>query len=618
MFVLIVLSFDSYSQTIINAYAKVINISGVNLDLSNVNIANDDFLVGEEVIIMQMQDDIIGANTGNNSDFGNIAAIANAGLYEVATIASHTSGSTSLTLTKALTNSYNIGANSSVQIISYPKYTNYSTSGELTALAWNGNIGGVFAINVTNTLTLSDNISVDNLGFRGGVPNPTSDGSGCNATVFITNSNAHGRKGEGIYKSINTQYVAGRGKIANGGGGGSFHNGGGGGGGNFTNGGNGGPGWQSGSSTGCNPSAGGLGGVDLSDYISANRIFLGGGGGGGQQNNNVSPNGGTGGGIIFIKANAVSTLGGCGGISISSNGQSIASSGNDGGSGSGAGGSILFDVVTWDLNCQLDVFAAGGAGGNVNSGAAHGGGGGGGRGVIVLSGTAPVSNFTTSNTAGIGGTNSNNGTGGAAQSGQTSPSSPSADPDGIVESEQGPLPVKLLFWNGKAKESGVQLEWATATEIDNDYFSIDRSMNGKDWQTITIINGNGSTSDRNNYQYFDNYYTNKPTYYRLLQTDYDGESELFNTIVVQPNLHATNILLTPNPNDGHFAIQMSNLEEESLVDIQIFGSEGKSIEYNSLRIYNQIQFDLSDKPAGVYLLKITSFGDTKVMRVKIK
>src|ERR1700744_1647355 len=70
----------------INAYAKVTNVTTNTLTLTNVNQTYHTFSVGEQVILVQMQDDVIGANTTNVSTFGTISSIANAGVYEVATI----------------------------------------------------------------------------------------------------------------------------------------------------------------------------------------------------------------------------------------------------------------------------------------------------------------------------------------------------------------------------------------------------------------------------------------------------------------------------------------------------------------------------------------------------
>lgn len=770
--------FQVKSQSVINAYAKVTNIAGTSLSLSNVNETNDTFEAGERVIVMQMQGDIIGANTNNDANFGNISAIGSVGLYEDAIIqsvneslgavediwyetfedlavnaqtdagatswtiacqgatpcgiaspgannnyfqvrsdfllngtrtfvgegvtnpakwssgvinisgvqnltvsinlgqenyddasdyvrayysinggvetlltngnqsgaftnvtatASGISGNTlqlhiyvmndanndrgkfdnirvqgqkyypnSITLASSLINTYSIGTNTSVQIISFPRFTNYTTTSNLTALAWDGNIGGVFALDVTNTLTLAHNISVNAQGFRGGIPNPTGDGSGCSSTVYITNSNNHARKGEGIYKVTNTNYQAGRAKVTNGGGGGSFHNAGGGGGGNFTVGGDGGPGWD-GSTTGCSPSGGGLGGLDLSSYIGASRVFMGGGGGGGQQNNNVATTGGTGGGVILIRASTVQTNGGCGGLSITANGANIALAGNDGGGGAGAGGAIVFQVNTWNLACQLTTEARGGNGGSVNSGAAHGGGGGGGKGVIIFSGTVPATNFTASNSQGTGGANGTNPASGNAVAGGTNPTSPSADPDGIVESSSGVLPVELLNWKAKEVNNHVLLTWATASETNNHFFTIEKSTDAKNWNILATVEGAGTTENKQYYDLIDENLSAALVYYRLSQTDYDGTTEVFDVVSVKISVFSANLLLYPNPNTGNFRIKLPDMLASQEISVAIFDAKGRQLLADVRQEWGEVVVEGNSLPTGYYFVKV-SFG----------
>lgn len=764
------------SQTVINAYAKVTNISGTTLTLSNINETNHSFANGEDIIIMQMQDDIIGANTGDNSSFGDLSAISSAGLYEKATIStyvpsgttidlynenfddgvlmigdnedtgetawtinSHTGGGTfqvdnadaiiglsfsganlgdvttnwisetldissysdvsisadlaetdydansdfvrlqydldgggwttiqtsrnnfgtsspsissingstlrvrvrirnngttkrgifdnvlirgnttsnTLILDGSLTNTYNTGVNSSVQIISYQSRASYTTSGNLTALPWDGDIGGVFAINVAGTLTLANNITTSSQGFRGGAANPTGLGGACDGTTYRINNDGYARKGEGIYLSTNNDYLAGRGKIINGGGGGNPHNGGGGGGGNFTAGGDGGPGWNR-TAGGCNPTGGGAGGIDLSDHISGSRLYMGGGGGGGQQNNNLSDDGGIGGGIIIIKANTLLTNGGCGGLTISADGEDNGAAGNDGGAGAGAGGSVLFQVSTWSLNCQLDVSATGGDGEDVGSSAIHGGGGGGGKGVIILSGTAPSSNFGTDNSQGAGGQNGSGGGASSAPPGASNPSSGTADPDGLIESEEGPLPVELLNWQGCRKEGGVYLEWETATETNNDFFAIERSLNGRDWKVIAEVSGNGTKTSNSQYSYIDYYENVELVYYRLSQTDYDGTRELFETIAITGDQRLSNLLLFPNPSYGKFQVQLPSVEDLPLMNIEIIDTNGKRMTFNAERVSGKMEIDLIDRTPGLYFLTISSGVYRKTYRVRVR
>lgn len=236
----------------INAYAKVTSVAGTTLNLSNVNQTYHTFAAGEQIVVMQMQDNVIGSNTSNNSSFGSVSTIANAGIYEFATINSVAGMPASLTITGSLVNTYNTSATASVQIISFNKLstTHYTTSSNITGVAWNGSVGGVVAFQVGGTLTLANSVSADGLGFRGGSLNTNYEVT-CEPNVYDTSSSNYAYKGEGIYASSGRNYTnqTGRAPLLNGGGGGSDDNGGGGGGGNYTAGGAGGQGWTCSSAT---------------------------------------------------------------------------------------------------------------------------------------------------------------------------------------------------------------------------------------------------------------------------------------------------------------------------------------------------------------------------------
>jgi hypothetical protein len=144
-----ILFFGLTSLSQINAYAKVSLISGNSISVSNVNQAFHTFIVGEKIIIMQMQDDIIGANTNDDLNFGDISTISSAGLYEVrqiqsiggvSTVGYSAANPTSITFANSVLNTFNINANSSVQIISYREMStgNYSTTADMILQDLNG------------------------------------------------------------------------------------------------------------------------------------------------------------------------------------------------------------------------------------------------------------------------------------------------------------------------------------------------------------------------------------------------------------------------------------------------------------------------------------------------
>lgn len=609
-FVFIFFSLGSHAQ-ILNAYAKISGITGGNqLTVVNVNEASHTFTVGGKVVIMQMQDDVIGANTGDVSTFGNLASISSAGLYEIGTIASRspaTGTPTTITLSSALANTYHTGTNASLQLISYRHMgSNYTTASTITGLTWNGNVGGVIAFEVTNTLTLNHPVSADLIGFRKGLINSNAVAGTCLPTLFRTSSNSQAFKGEGIYKATDVNYTNARGKILNGGGGGNEHNGGGGGGGNYSAGGDGGFGYSCG--TGVN-SAGGLGGISLSGQIASNRIFMGGGGGGGQQNNTVGLDGGSGGGIILIKATTIATNTVCGSaIRITANGGTTASCGNDGAGGGGAAGTIVLQVANYAASstCPLSINANGGNGGSVGDGAEHGGGGGGGQGAVIFSAAQPTVNISTTTTNGTGGSNNASGASFAGNGG-------GVNNTGIL-SMGGPLPVEILSFTGEKESARVKLSWTTASEKNTADFIVERS---RDAQLFTVLGsrkarGHAYTSGR--YELYDESPFEGMTYYRLKQVDHDG-SYNYSSIIAVSFAHETYFSLFPNPSPTGNTVYLSlDKPFSGKVEICIFDMTGMLVltQHSILESGEGAEINCI-LPRGIYLVRLNT-GNNSLLR----
>lgn len=619
--VLIILSaIRTWSQNPVNCYAKVTGISGSVLTLSNVNETYHSFEDGSQIIIMQMQDNVIGSNTTNAATFGNLGSIQSAGLFEIARIASHTeSGSlpNTITLSAPLVNTYNTGANSSVQIISFRFMgANYTTTANIGTLPWNGNIGGVTALSVTSVFTLGHSISANGCGFTGGSKNTPNGYSSCdNSNYATTLATRYAGKGEGIYKRTNTAYAAARGKILNGGGGGNDVNAGGGGGGNYTSGGTGGSGWTP-SGAGCSPIAGGLGGLSLSGSISGSRLFMGGGGGGGHENDGVGSPGAAGGGIILIRAGTLVTAA-CSGVSITANGAVAANAANDGAGGGGAGGSVIFNVGAFSIpgSCPLAVSANGGNGGNSNAAGgadSHGGGGGGGQGVVIYSAAQPLTNMTSNTIPGNGGVSC-----GSCNASQNGAIGSGTSNSGIITGATGPLPVELLYFGAKLAEDGaVLLEWRTAVEENSRSFVLLRLKEQGQSEELAHIPSKGSNS---HYTFTDRNAGKGIRYYRLRQVDKDGRESLKPWVEINTGGEEEDalVLLYPNP---------LSTQEELTVNYRGAGIPHKEIELLNITsgivlkrnaVFNNelLTLPMTGVEPGAYLLRVS--GGNRVFNKKL-
>ncbi|MFY2556208.1 adventurous gliding motility protein AgmC [Corallococcus terminator] len=302
----------------------------------------------------------------------------NVGRWELARVSSVVVGSpTVLQLSAPLMYSY---TSPGAQVVTVPEYgsVNVTAAGSLVPPAWDGNSGGILAFLASGALINNGAIRADGAGFRGGTFTNNTSRTLCEGgDLSTTLGGSH--KGEGVVVS-RFGSASGRGNLVNAGGGGNCNNAGGGGGGHR---GFGGTGGRSSFLDGSRD-VGGLGGT-LMDYSTVEALLFGGGGGAGEGDNAVGTSGGTGGGVVFVRAANISGTG-----RISANGDAaLAANGEDGAGGGGAGGSVIVRTSA-ALNCgQVEV--RGGSGGNVLAASFQLGPGGGGAGGSVLLNGTPVS-----------------------------------------------------------------------------------------------------------------------------------------------------------------------------------------------------------------------------------
>jgi hypothetical protein len=139
------------------------------------------------------------------------------------------------------------------------------------------------------------------------------------------------------------------------------------------------------------------------------------------------------------------------------------------------------------------------------------------------------------------------------------------------------LPVELLEFkatpNSAAKS--VDLLWVTASEINNDYFVIERSTNANDWLPLDSVDGAGNSNAVLSYHYPDNNPFSGTSYYRLKQVDFNGTTEYSNIEVV--NFEGLEIVsLFPNPSNGEVSISIKSSATGTL-ELKAYDSVGKLV-----------------------------------------
>lgn len=138
------------------------------------------------------------------------------------------------------------------------------------------------------------------------------------------------------------------------------------------------------------------------------------------------------------------------------------------------------------------------------------------------------------------------------------------------------LPVNLLSFGGSQIENSIHLSWQTATELNNDYFTVERSQNGIHYEVIGEVQGYGTTNEQQDYQFIDNSPLQGLSYYRLRQTDFDGTIEIFRAVsVVLKSLASASASVFPNPfSQSDLTVSLRGFAALSDVQLDILNVNG--------------------------------------------
>lgn len=160
------------------------------------------------------------------------------------------------------------------------------------------------------------------------------------------------------------------------------------------------------------------------------------------------------------------------------------------------------------------------------------------------------------------------------------------------------LPVELIYFVSQCEDDMVILNWATASELNNDYFTISYSTDGVQWEKLATIQGAGNASQANHYQHqFRRFWKEDVIYFQLSQTDFNGTTAIEGIRSIQCEVN--NIQLFPNPNSGVFFIE--GLPEKST--IQIFNILGAKV-YETEENNAFTTLELNHLAPGVYSVRI--------------
>ena len=174
-----------------------------------------------------------------------------------------------------------------------------------------------------------------------------------------------------------------------------------------------------------------------------------------------------------------------------------------------------------------------------------------------------------------------------------------------------PAPVGLISFAGNCIDGKNVLDWSTATETNNDFFTLERTYDGNNFSVVSTVDGAGNSDMPLHYSATDEIPAADITYYRLKQTDYNGQFEYVGGMVAVRNENSKEIFCYPNSDKSKIII--ANLSGET--SYSIYNSVGQLIGRGTLS-KNENEIDIASFNPGFYLLELQ--GENEVVKKFVK
>ncbi len=177
------------------------------------------------------------------------------------------------------------------------------------------------------------------------------------------------------------------------------------------------------------------------------------------------------------------------------------------------------------------------------------------------------------------------------------------------------LPIDLISFDAKLDGDLVKLSWETASEINNDYFTLERSVDAVSWEEFKTIKGSGNSNQILSYKDYDYTPYLGTSYYRLKQTDFDGTysySEIQTILNFTSNLIKPVIVANPIPQGANVKIMMRDILDREIV---IYNSLGNRVSSEIISQNDQLYLATRHLPKGTYILSLNSNNEQITQKV---
>ena len=183
--------------------------------------------------------------------------------------------------------------------------------------------------------------------------------------------------------------------------------------------------------------------------------------------------------------------------------------------------------------------------------------------------------------------------------------------------ECGNVAIELIEFDGRVEEEGNMLYWSTASEFENDYFELQRSLDGTDFEPIAQVDATGNSNITTNYYHIDEDAPRGWSYYRLHVIDIDGNVDKTQIVpLYRPYDDKGDLTVTPVPTTDFINLSFQ-ADRSDKVDFEIYDATGRLmrvIEVETIEGFNETQVDVRSYPTGAYLVRMNSANSMVVRK----
>lgn len=180
------------------------------------------------------------------------------------------------------------------------------------------------------------------------------------------------------------------------------------------------------------------------------------------------------------------------------------------------------------------------------------------------------------------------------------------------------LPISLVKFEAEKLAEKVKLTWATATEINNQKFIVERASNGEDFTSIAEIKGAGNSKELNEYTFVDANPFKGTAYYRLTQVDFDGTSTSFEPVAVSSSKGQLSMEQGAGSLEQGVWSIYSPIATEALIDVKDIN--GKVIYSEKVQLkegYQHYKLNLTTQQTGIYVLQLIAGKESITKKLKL-